>query len=119
MPLAQFQTQIGWPLSDMAVVFYLESFCRDRDVCTGGECDNKGCEQIYKTRMLLVRRGDAPKLVNSTAPFRSIPADLKPFAPQRARLESDKVSTRKALQFFLNNILIFIGLSRYIRCFFN
>lgn len=41
-------------LEDQAVMLYLESYYFDPDICTGGDCDNKGQEQINRLRVILI-----------------------------------------------------------------
>lgn len=43
-------------LDQRVLVLYLESYSHDPGICTGGECDNKGREQRYNLKTLLVER---------------------------------------------------------------
>ena len=49
-------------LDDFAVVLYNESYIFDPDICTGGECDNKGKEQVNKLRVLLIEKSALDKI---------------------------------------------------------
>jgi hypothetical protein len=59
MSFTQFGQQTERKLSDFAAVLYLESYLYDPDLCTGGDCDNKGQKQINKLRVLLVSKSAA------------------------------------------------------------
>lgn len=58
---SQFSQQSQKKLSDFAVVLYLESYLFDPDICTGGDCDNKGQTQLNQLRVLLVPKSLASK----------------------------------------------------------
>ena len=58
---SQFSQQTEKKLSDFAVLLYLESYLFDPDVCTGGDCDNKGQTQLNQLRVLLVPKSLASK----------------------------------------------------------
>jgi hypothetical protein len=62
-PLAQLPT--GMKLSDMAVVFLMESYVRDEDMCTATACDNLGQGSIHTPRLLLLRKSDLKALQGS------------------------------------------------------
>jgi hypothetical protein len=74
-PLANFKAVTGKSLEDMAVVLYLESYVFDPDICTGGDCDNKGKEQRNNLRILLVDRSDLDALMKASP----LPQTLFPF----------------------------------------
>jgi hypothetical protein len=58
---SRFSQQTEKKLSDFAAVIYLESYLFDPDVCTGGDCDNKGQTQLNQLRVLLVPKSLASK----------------------------------------------------------
>lgn len=62
-PLAQLPG--GVKLSDMAVVFLMESYLQDQDMCTATACDNLGQGAIHNPRLLLVRKSDLKALQGS------------------------------------------------------
>nr|MBD3622054.1 hypothetical protein [Sunxiuqinia sp.] len=58
---SRFSQQTQKKLSDFAAMLYLESYLFDPDVCTGGDCDNKGQTQLNQLRVLLVPKSLASK----------------------------------------------------------
>jgi hypothetical protein len=74
-PLGTFKTVTGKSLEGMAAVLYLESYEFDPDICTGGECDNKGREQRNILRLLLADPGDLDALMKANA----VPGRLFPL----------------------------------------
>ena len=62
-PLAQLPA--GMKLSDMAVVFLMESYVRDEDMCTATDCDNLGQGSLHTPRLLLLRKSDLRALQGS------------------------------------------------------
>lgn len=72
LPFSQLSQHTNKKLSDFAVLLYLESYLFDPDLCTGGDCDNKGQKQINKLRVLLVPKKLAsrqPSLQTSSKAF--------------------------------------------------
>ncbi|HKJ42122.1 MAG TPA: hypothetical protein VKA27_08500, partial [Sunxiuqinia sp.] len=70
-----FSQQTERKLTDFAVLLYLESYLYDPDLCTGGDCDNKGLKQIHKLRVLLVPKDVAaqhPSLLSAGKSFFSL-----------------------------------------------
>ncbi len=60
----RFSQQTEKKLSDFAALLYLESYVFDPDICTGGDCDNKGRTQYNQLRVLLVPKSMASKQVS-------------------------------------------------------
>jgi hypothetical protein len=58
---SQFNRQTEKKLVDFAAMLYLESYIFDPDICTGGDCDNKGQKQVNKLRVLLIHKDAASK----------------------------------------------------------
>ena len=58
---SQFGRQTEKKLTDFAAMLYLESYVFDPDICAGGDCDNKGRQQINRLRVLLVHKDLAAK----------------------------------------------------------
>ena len=52
-------------LAGFAAVLYLESYLFDPDICSGGDCDNKGMTQVNETRLLLVKKEVLDKMAPS------------------------------------------------------
>src|SRR4051812_462797 len=62
-PLAQLP--VGMKLSEMAVVFLMESYVRDEDMCTATDCDNLGQGSLHTPKLLLLRKSDLKALQGS------------------------------------------------------
>ena len=62
-PLAQLPN--GLKPSDMAVIFLMESYVRDEDMCTATACDNLGQGSIHAPKLLLLRKSDLKALQGS------------------------------------------------------
>jgi hypothetical protein len=57
----------GGPLDGMSVVFLMESYVRDEDLCSGTDCDNLGCDALHTPRMLLVPSSNAAAFAKTIA----------------------------------------------------
>ncbi len=53
----------GGSLREWVVLMLMESYQKDQDLCSGTDCDNLGKDAINTTRLLLVSRDDAGKLL--------------------------------------------------------
>jgi len=62
IPLSRFKAQTGLDLSSMVVVLYVESYEKDKDVCSDADCDNRGKEAVNVVRLLLVEKSVASRL---------------------------------------------------------
>ncbi len=51
-------------LDDMVLLLYLESYAKERELCTSIDCDNQGTEQVRKLRFLLISAEDAQYIIN-------------------------------------------------------
>ena len=60
--LDQFTNQTQKKVTDMTAVLLMESFVKDGDVCTGGDCDNKGKDAISNVKLLLLDPKDIAAL---------------------------------------------------------
>lgn len=60
--LAGFTAASQKPLSDMTAVLLMESFTKDGDICTGGDCDNKGKDVVSNVKLLLLEHKDIQPL---------------------------------------------------------
>jgi hypothetical protein len=60
--IGNFPASTGIPFIDAAVVAYVENSRVSQNICTGGDCDNKGQTEKNATKVLLGRKGDLEKL---------------------------------------------------------
>ena len=60
--LTTFTAQTGKKVGDMVAVLLMESALRDLDLCTGGDCDNKGQDALSNVRLLLLDPADVAAL---------------------------------------------------------
>ena len=56
-PLSLFTEQTDHGLDDMLVLFYMESYINNPDLCAGTDCDQQGQEMVNNEKILLVSRG--------------------------------------------------------------
>ena len=83
-PLAE----IGDTLKQMVAIAFMESYENDPDLCTGGDCDNKGRTARNTQRLLLINREIAEK-IRLNASFRTgaeLARQLKPVRVTRVDL---------------------------------
>lgn len=73
-------------LSDYAVLFYMESYEQDHDLCSGSDCDNLGLSAMNTPRMLLIGKSDAEKLLKPLTTAAAAAAQLDYIAADRIRL---------------------------------
>ena len=91
-PLANFKAATGKSVEDMGVVLYLESYVFDPDVCTGGDCDNKGKEQRNNLKILLADRADLDALMKASPVPASLFPSLDDLAVERVLLDPGGVT---------------------------
>ncbi|OPY69816.1 MAG: hypothetical protein A4E57_00950 [Syntrophorhabdaceae bacterium PtaU1.Bin034] len=60
--LPRFEKATGNTMVDMAVLLYMENFRLSQNICTGGDCDNKGQLEKHNLKVLLARKSDLAKL---------------------------------------------------------
>lgn len=77
--------QIASRLTDMVVVAFMESYENDPDLCTGGDCDNRGRTAKNRQRLLLVERKLAAALLTA------MPGNGAALAAQLPRLRVARV----------------------------
>ncbi len=65
--LDQFTPQTGKSLNNMVAVLFMESYVKDRDICTGTDCDNLGQDCINTLKLLLVENTSLKSLQNTIA----------------------------------------------------
>lgn len=73
-------------LNDYAVVFYMESYEQDHDLCSGSDCDNLGLSAVNTPRLLLVSKSDAEKLLKPLTTASAAAAQLTYIAADRIKL---------------------------------
>ncbi len=61
-PLSELGVRTGRALADMAVVLLVESYVKDRDLCVGADCDERGAEVRHDVKLLLVENSAAQEL---------------------------------------------------------
>ena len=66
-PLSQFGSQTGSSLNATVAVLLMESYEKDRDLCSGTDCDNLGKDCRNTLRLLLVDRAVAGPLQQTVA----------------------------------------------------
>lgn len=86
LPLSQFASTAGDPLSSFVVVFYMESYLKDDDICSGTDCDNLGKEAMHTPRILLVANSEAAGLLPDVATADKLADTLLPIAIPRVKL---------------------------------
>src|SRR5262249_31604977 len=85
--LDQFTNQTQKKLTDMTAVLLMESFVKDGDVCTGGDCDNKGKDAISNVKLLLLDPKDIAALRESLPTLDAVARDkLDPIVADRVQL---------------------------------
>lgn len=95
------------PLSDYAVLFYMESYEQDHDLCSGSDCDNLGLSAVNTPRLLLVGKADAEKLLKPLTTASAAAAQLPYVTANRLKLSATLDSTGKLASAYLgtcNNI---------------
>ncbi|HEU6456333.1 MAG TPA: hypothetical protein VN201_12800 [Roseateles sp.] len=88
-------------LADYAVIFYMESYEQDHDLCSGTDCDNLGLSAVNTPRLLLVGKADALKLLKSLTTASAAAAQLTYIAADRIKLNASIDSTGKLATAYL------------------
>ena len=90
--LRRFKTNTKNKLTDYTAMLYLESYLLDPDICTGGDCDNKGQVQVNKLRVLLIPKEVIDKRLNLFSPakqyFKLNHLNLARLKPGAASIDS-------------------------------
>jgi hypothetical protein len=84
--LDTFEAVTAKVFTDLVAVLLMESALRDGDVCTGGDCDNKGQQAQGNVRLLLLHKDDVQALHGSIATVDGASRDLTPIHATRALL---------------------------------
>lgn len=82
-------------LADYAVLFYMESYEQDHDLCSGSDCDNLGLSAVNTPRLLLVGKSDAEALLKPLTTASAAAIQLPHVAADRFKLRSAIDSTSK------------------------
>jgi hypothetical protein len=90
-----FGTQTGQKLTDLIGVLLMESFQKDADLCTGGDCDNKGKDALANVKLLLMAPADVAALRESLPTFSNASAQIPPAYASRVVLNASIDSAKK------------------------
>jgi hypothetical protein len=63
-PLSEFTTQTTKELKNIVAVLLMESYVKDRDICTATDCDNLGRDCVNTPKLLLIDKADLNSLLN-------------------------------------------------------
>ena len=83
-------------LTDYAVLFYMESYEQDHDLCSGTDCDNLGLSAVNTPRLLLVGKSDAGKLLKPLTTASAAAAQLPSSRRQPPQAHSSHRQHRQA-----------------------
>lgn len=73
-------------LADRVVVMLMESYRKDKDLCSGTDCDNLGLDAVNKVRMLLVSQADADQLLTRLETDSEDSLGMKPMVAERVEI---------------------------------
>ncbi len=76
----------GQRLNDWTAVLLMESYTKDGDICTGGDCDNKGKDVVSNVKLLLLQHKDAQTLRGQLETIDDAARRLKVVSAGRAKL---------------------------------
>jgi hypothetical protein len=76
----------GQAIGDMVGLLLIEVYEKDRDSCSGTDCDNLGKRAIHKPRLLLVSQAAATQLQHQYATADAAAKKLRPLAVRRPQL---------------------------------
>ena len=88
-------------LADYAVIFYMESYEQDHDLCSGSDCDNLGLSSVNTPRLLLVGKNDAGKLLKTLTTASAAATQLNHIAADRIRFTASINDTGKLAALYL------------------
>jgi hypothetical protein len=91
--LSTFQATTGRNAGDMVAVLLMESFQKDLDLCTGGDCDNKGKDALCNIRLLLLDQEKAGPLRETLQTADAASRRLEPLFADRLLLDAQINST--------------------------
>jgi len=87
--LNQFNSSTGSSLSNMVVLLLMESYIKNSNLCTGTDCDNRGCDYISTQRLLLVEKSSVGQLLSTIQTADSAAQNLSPIISQRVKIASN------------------------------
>jgi hypothetical protein len=76
----------GSNVADMVGVLLMESFQKDADLCTGGDCDNKGKDALGNVKLLLMAPADVAALRETLPSFSKVSGQILPTYAKRVVL---------------------------------
>src|SRR5688572_26294922 len=83
-------------LGEMVVLYMMERYEDDPDVCSGTDCDNLGKTAFDRPRVLLISRGDASALMKMSEAIGQVVSKLPAMAAARPTI-SQGIATTSAL----------------------
>jgi hypothetical protein len=86
--LGTFSAETGRKLEGMVAVLLMESFLKDQDLCTGGDCDNKGKDALSNVKLLLLDQDDIGLLMSKVGTFDDVSPSLTPAFADRVVLNA-------------------------------
>jgi len=87
--------QGGTKVTDMIGVLLMESFQKDADLCTGGDCDNKGKDALGNVKLLLMAPADVAALRETLPTFSKASGQIPPTYAKRVVLSAGIDSAAK------------------------
>ena len=93
--LDTFSQAAGNKLTDMIGVLLMESFQKDADLCTGGDCDNKGKDALGNVKLLLLAPADVAALRATLPTFSQASGQIPPTYAKRVVLNAGIDSAAK------------------------
>lgn len=85
----------GKKVTDMIGVLLMESFQKDADLCTGGDCDNKGKDALGNVKLLLMAPGDVAALREKLSTLSAASGKIPPTYAKRVLLNATIDSAAK------------------------
>lgn len=93
--LDTFAQSSGKKVTDMIGVLLMESFQKDADLCTGGDCDNKGSDALGNVKLLLMAPADVAALRETLPMFSKASGQIPPTYAKRVVLNAGIDSAAK------------------------
>lgn len=82
-------------VTEMIGVLLMESFQKDADLCTGGDCDNKGKDALGNVKLLLMAPADVALLRETMPTFSKVSGQIQPTYAKRVVLSASIDSAAK------------------------
>ena len=90
--LDTFSTATGKKLDEMVALLLMESFLKDQDLCTGGDCDNKGKDALGNVRLLVLDQNDIGPLISKIETLDTLSQAFSPLFADRVALSAQTSS---------------------------